>query len=190
MWCELVLCGAVRADGETETTKKTQWLIHVFPNSPCMTEHNWSKSKWNYIHSSIYKNIPSPLYVCYSRNYIWNRAEHLEVLLYSCFLCHHYNDFWSSLLVVCPAMWLPGIVICAHILQSPQYDFITVPHISFPVGACCPAASPRLQTIVLPQVLCSAINSKGTCGGHRPALKSLVWKVCGSHVTGFVTNLS
>lgn len=32
-----------------------------------MTEHNWSKSKLNYIHSSIYKNIPSTLYMYYSR---------------------------------------------------------------------------------------------------------------------------
>lgn len=30
-------------------------------------EHNWSKSKLNYIHSSIYKYIPSTLYVYYSR---------------------------------------------------------------------------------------------------------------------------
>lgn len=33
----------------------------VSPLSPCLTEDSWSKSQFNYVHSSIYKNIPSTL---------------------------------------------------------------------------------------------------------------------------------
>ena len=185
-----MLCGAVRADWETETTKKTQWLINVFPNipqthsipSPCMTEHNWSKSKLNYIHSSIYKKIPSTLYVCYSRKsqkIYFKKGLIPRGTFILFFLCHHYKDFWSIFV-----SGMPCKVTARHRHMCTNTTVPTVllynrtsPHISFPVGAFCPAVSPRLQTIVLPQVLCSAINSKGTCGGHRPALKSLVWKV-------------
>lgn len=115
MWWELyiVLCGAVKGRLENrEEMNKTQWLINVFffppvsgrpilSPSPWMTEHNWSKSKLNYIHSSIYKNIPSTLYRYYSRIKqkikFLKRPKYLQVLLSPCFsVFSHYNDIFAN----------------------------------------------------------------------------------------------
>lgn len=126
-------CGALRADWKTETkkqnkkkrtNKKTQWLINVFPQhptdplfplSPCMAEHNWSKSKLNYIHSSIYKNIPSTLLRVVQQNntekQIFKKARIPRGAFIPIFVCFHINIIniiittsGRSLLVVCHAV--------------------------------------------------------------------------------------
>lgn len=106
------------------TNKKTQWLINVFPQhptdplfplSPCMAEHNWSKSKLNYIHSSIYKNIPSTLLRVLQQNntekQIFKKAKIPRGAFIPIFLCFYINIIniiittsGRSLLVVCHAV--------------------------------------------------------------------------------------
>lgn len=133
MWWELyiVLCGAVKGRLENrEEMNKTQWLINVFPPqtsgwptlspSPWMTEHNWLKSKLNYIHSSIYKNIPSTLYMYYSR--IKQKIKSLKrpKSTYRCFyplvfqFFYHYNDIFSNCCWCCQLDFSP----CSGFLSS------------------------------------------------------------------------
>ena len=128
MWWELyaVSCGAFRADWETGDRKERNPVADkclpltsdrpARSPEPFMTEHNWSKSQWNYVHSSIYKKTRRRPSVSYSRII----RKHLEVSSDQC-----------GLLTLCRAEWRPGMITCAQILQYPQDYFIIVLHVTF-----------------------------------------------------------